>query len=576
MAEASATAEGELARTPLAHLLVHALDRRLTGALFLAPPEGEEHVVRLNRGVPVKVRPGDRFALLGELLIEAGAIDAGTLEAALATKGLLGDVLLLAGRVERDVLEKVAEDQFRRRMVRLFALPPETGYRYYEGHEELAEYGGDPACLDPLALIWAGLRIHGDASTMMEGTLARLGDAPLRLHPAATVARFGLDAEEAKLLEGITPGPVTLEDLCWASSPELTRRFVYALAMTRQLDAGTGLPPLGAEAPAASLRSAPGTAVARMALRSTVHRVGAAAPDAPGDGERRAPPVASRRARERVATEGAPEDTTGGRASAPPVSDVAPVFAGDPQASTANAPLGTEGPESGVVAVEAPGRAPEAATDQGAPAAPSGVPPVDRARGAEVTTSPSGIALPIQALRASAPDLEVKEAEEEIDEHSGEREREEEGPAEEAPAVSEAFAGMSPAELFWLASECLAERDLAGALEACGAGRKKAPEDPDLAALEAWVRALIGGADVEELALQLDDVLDVHQEHVEARYYRGMLRKRLGDEAGCRRDMQRVVELSPDHEGACLELSDSEEREGAKERTSLFGKLFKR
>src|SRR5690348_9040043 len=115
MAEASATAEGELARTPLAHLLVYALDRRLTGALFLTQADGVEHVVRLQRGAPVKVRPGDRFALLGEMLVEAGAIDQATLDGALATKGLLGDVLLLAGRIERDALEQVAEQQFVRR-----------------------------------------------------------------------------------------------------------------------------------------------------------------------------------------------------------------------------------------------------------------------------------------------------------------------------------------------------------------------------------------------------------------------------------------------------------------------------
>src|ERR1700742_2003114 len=101
MGVASATAEGELARTPLAHLLVYALDRRLTGAMFLSSPTGVEHVVRFSRGVPIKVRPGDRHALLGQMLVDAGAIDEKTLEAALATQGLLGDVLLLAGRVER-------------------------------------------------------------------------------------------------------------------------------------------------------------------------------------------------------------------------------------------------------------------------------------------------------------------------------------------------------------------------------------------------------------------------------------------------------------------------------------------
>src|SRR3954465_14033538 len=105
-----ATAGGGLGRAPFAPLLVYAVDRRLTGALFLREPPSAgappvEHVVRFARGTPVKVRPGDGFARLGELLVEAGALSPETLVEALATKGLLGDVLLLAGCVERDRLE---------------------------------------------------------------------------------------------------------------------------------------------------------------------------------------------------------------------------------------------------------------------------------------------------------------------------------------------------------------------------------------------------------------------------------------------------------------------------------------
>src|SRR6185503_20034035 len=103
--------EGDLGRTPFAHLLVYALDRRLTGALFLRLPgdgaaEPIVHVVRFARGAPVKVRPGDGYAKLGELLVEAGAVSERTVTAALATKGLLGDVLLLAGCLDRDTLER--------------------------------------------------------------------------------------------------------------------------------------------------------------------------------------------------------------------------------------------------------------------------------------------------------------------------------------------------------------------------------------------------------------------------------------------------------------------------------------
>jgi hypothetical protein len=447
-------------------------------------------------------------------------------------------------------------------MVRLFALPPETTYRYYDGHDELADYGGDPANVDPLAMLWEGLRTHGELSAMMEGTLARLGEAPLRLHPQVTVARFGLGAEVNKLLEEIAAKPISLAELCAASVPGLARRLVYALAITRQLEAGTGLLPLGAEVAAGLARGAPPTAVARMALRSTVHRVGAAAPDAPGDGERGAPTVfSSRRSRDRMAGDGTTEEPASGRTSAPPVSDVAPVS------------QPASGPESGVVTVE------EAPRAEGPPSAPQdgasveGTPPlVDRSTEVESTTLQSGLGVPIQTLRASAPDLVVEEeaAAEIEDEHGHEQ------AVEVAEAASDAFAGMSATELFWLATEAMTERDVAAALDACDAGRKLAPDDPDLAALEVWARAQLGGADLKALAVQLDEVLGAHEKHVEARYYRGMLRKRLGDEAGCLCDLRNVVELSPEHQGACQELASIEGRHKAKERPSLFGKLFKR
>src|SRR5262249_24390386 len=134
-AEHLATAQGDLGRTPLGHLFVYALDKRLSGALVFCEPSGVEHVVLLSRGAPIKIRPGDGYALLGEMLIEAVAVSQATIQEALATQGLLGDVLVLAGRIHRDVLESVAEEQFRRRIVRLFNLPKETTYRYADGDD---------------------------------------------------------------------------------------------------------------------------------------------------------------------------------------------------------------------------------------------------------------------------------------------------------------------------------------------------------------------------------------------------------------------------------------------------------
>jgi hypothetical protein len=520
MTEGSATAEGDLARTPLAQLLVYALDRRLTGALFLYPPStmGGATIVGLDRGVPVKVKPGDAFSMLGEMLIARGAIDRATLEAALATKGLLGDVLILAGRVERDVIESVAREQFLRRMVRLYALPPATAFRFHEGHEALAEYGGDAACEDPLAMLWAGIRIHGEVSALMGATLARIGDAPLRLHSAATVGRFGLDGDESRLLDMLNAGPATVAQLAAKTFPGMSKRFVYALAISRQLDVGgTALPVCADVVPSSSQRNAPaGASLGKVTLKSTVHRVGAAAPDAPGAGERVPPAGGSRRVRERTASDirertgsdpGIGEESGDRISGLPPISEVTPL-------PVDGAPSSSRAPDSGVVAVD-PSRASSAANERG---------PTTMRREATAQRPAVG------GERAELPLVEID--------------------AEESP-----LATLSPSELLWLASDCLEEQDFDGAVEACAVGCKNAPGDPDLAALGAWARSHLPGADLARISDELDELVRVHENHADARYYRGMLRKRLGDPAGSTRDLARVLELAPTHEAARRELN---------------------
>ena len=337
--ETSATAEGDLGRTPFAHLMVYALDRCLTGALFLTEATGTTHAVRLERGVPVKVRPGDDHALLGAILVERGAVTEEALARALASKGRLGDVLLLADDVEPDALATALDEQFMRRMVRLYALGPDTVYRYYDGHVELADWG-EAAEVDPLAQLWAGLREHADASTKLEATLERLGATPLAVRADATLDRFGFAGPDGEAVELVRANAIALPDLCAydAASPELLRRLVYALVITRQLDLGGGAPvsdsteAAAAEAPADEPAPKAPIGVARVALKR-VKRAVAAAPDLPGDGERAAiSPRASRRrdassspdsgpvSERRLEDEGAPVSGRLGEGERPPAS----------------------------------------------------------------------------------------------------------------------------------------------------------------------------------------------------------------------------------------------------------------
>ncbi len=497
-----ATAEGDLARTPFAHLLVYAVDRRLTGALFLREPliagaSRVEHVVRLARGTPVKVRPGDGFARLGELLVEAGVLSAETLVKALATKGLLGDVLLLAGCVERDRLEAVCATQFQRRMTRLFTLPAETTFRYCDGHVELLDYGGDPASADALAILWAGIQAHGGAAPIVEATLSRLGDLPLRIHPQATVARLGLDDDEARVVAHLHACPEALGALAAREllASERLRQLVYALAITRQLDLGSSSPPVGALDVTRTTSTSTSTSVARVQLKPTTHRVGAAAPDAAGDGER-------------GATSSKP--TTAPRARMTPLST--PRLKDEPPSirTAAVEVLKLDGPPS---------------TGRVAP------PVVDTDAGAAAIEGPPS------ALR-----------------------------------------GLSTSALFDLAQTRLQAHDLDGALEACLWAREADPGNLEIAALDAWIRGQRAGADLKGLTIELDELLSASPDHRNARYYRALLRKRLGDNAGAIRDLRLLQKRTPPDAEAtkALEALEALEEPAQKPRSGLLGWLFKR
>lgn len=283
-----ATAEGDLDRTPFAHLLVYAVERQLTGAMFLTEPSGTEHIVRFVRGMPVKVRPSDGFARFGELLLEESLITAETLADALAMTGLLGDVLLLSGCLDSVTLDWIAELQFVRRMVHLFELSSGTTYRYFDGHEALADWGGEPATVDPMAVLWAGLRKHGDRSTRLLSTLELLGTTPLHLHTTFAPGRFGMNAPEIAVSAVLQDGSPSLAELIESGiAPEaLLHNLIYALVITRYIDLGGASLPVGIEEPASSPAPTPSQALGRVQLRATAHRVGAAAPDPPGDGER--------------------------------------------------------------------------------------------------------------------------------------------------------------------------------------------------------------------------------------------------------------------------------------------------
>src|SRR5262245_51510305 len=109
-----ATASGKLADTPLAHALIYARNRRLSGRLELIAKNDQRATITLWRGritlvqtIPSGLVPGGYF---GSVAYELGFIDAKTLDSTLAeiakTKKLHGQLL-----IEKEKIDAVQRDQ---------------------------------------------------------------------------------------------------------------------------------------------------------------------------------------------------------------------------------------------------------------------------------------------------------------------------------------------------------------------------------------------------------------------------------------------------------------------------------
>lgn len=531
-----ATAEGDLNQTPFAHLVVYALDRRITGELWLIEPNGVTHTVAFSSGTPAKIRVSDEFARLGDLLVAEELITRETLDGALQTRGLLGDLLVLTGCVESAALERVLEEQFIARFVRMFSLPPETAFKYFEQGDTLAHWGGEPSALDPYRLLWMGLDAHGALSSLFESSLEMLAEVPLRLHPKAPFARFGLIEGAKDVVDLLALEPCALCELEELESApwDLVRKVIYALLITRQLDLGKAGLPVGVSERPASL--------AKLQLKSKLHRVGAAAPDQSGAGERR--PVELRR------VSGSFDVMRG----ADPVD--AEVEVGTPTSEDLQAVA--DAVADSVRSQPRPPVLPDDDDDDDDP--------------------PASIRNVIPSLVAAAP-RGAAGRDAAVDAPAAERSVDFEAEESTRRIIPEAIRAMPLDKIVRLAMEKIEEREPQAALDLCRIARDTDPDSVEVRSVAVWARAQLPGADLKALCISLDETLNDHPGTAVGRYVRGLLRKRLGDDAGASSDFQRVLVETPEDARAKKELALLEGRRASDQGNksgSLFGKLFRR
>ncbi len=178
-----ATARGDLAATPLVHVLVYALDHGLSGTLELVEADGARHLLHLVRGAPVRVRSNGQPARLQDVVnLGAGA-----------------------------------------------------RYAFYED-VDLASGPDDTPDADPLAAVLVAVRAWSDRARVGK-TLERAASLPLTLHPESMLDLAGLTPEEHAVLDAIRARPGTLAEIIVRSGVGLdtAETLVFVALVTRQL-----------------------------------------------------------------------------------------------------------------------------------------------------------------------------------------------------------------------------------------------------------------------------------------------------------------------------------------------------
>jgi curved DNA-binding protein CbpA len=251
MSAPQATATGTLGGTPVANLLIYALDRRLTGTVVIEDPAGQRSAVSFGLGVPGKVKLPELIAPLSEVLISQKVLEpdlAAELYAAAEQEGrLFGAVVLERTAVDSSALTEGLVEQVGRKLQWIGTLRPESVYGYYDGQDFLRDFGGkEGAPVDPLAMIWRVLRAPGDQA-IVDRTLLRLGSREVRLHPRSRVNRFGFDPRERGIVDVLRAKPQSIPSLIGTGIlPEAQlKRVLYALVITRHLDIGADALPVG-------------------------------------------------------------------------------------------------------------------------------------------------------------------------------------------------------------------------------------------------------------------------------------------------------------------------------------------
>jgi hypothetical protein len=238
------SAVGTLADTPLAHGLIYARNRRLTGRLELTATDERRAAITIWRGritavetTPLGMCPGGFF---GAVVYELGFIDSSMLDATLLeiakTKRLHGEVLIERKAITAAQRDEALVEQVHRKVHHLFTLPETTTYAFYDAKVPAIE---PPVAVDPVGPVWRGVRDYPPTKFVQE-TVRRVGENALRATAGGTAR---LPPAETALAASIAARPMTLDEMKAATDLPGSRveLLVYLLVIAKCVESVAGL-----------------------------------------------------------------------------------------------------------------------------------------------------------------------------------------------------------------------------------------------------------------------------------------------------------------------------------------------
>ena len=231
----TSSATGTLAATPLAHGLVYARNRRLTGRLELAFEDKTATIslwcgsITAVRTSPLGLCPGGYF---GAVVYELGFIDSSVLDTTLLelakTKRLHGEILIERKAITPAQRDEALVEQIHRKVHHLFSFPDSATYAFYDAKAPPVE---PPVAVDPVGPVWRGIRDFPPAR-FVEETVRRVGESALQ---ATTGGVARLPPLERALTQALAERPLTLAEMKEMTElpPSRVELLVYLLVIAK-------------------------------------------------------------------------------------------------------------------------------------------------------------------------------------------------------------------------------------------------------------------------------------------------------------------------------------------------------